>query len=77
MEGRSWKRNVLGREAKATLCLTLFFVSTEKQRSRDLPSLPNLEPGEGKRGLWVQGWEDPKKPLGWSKRAIECVYGGS
>lgn len=25
-----------------------FFVSTEKQRSRDLPSLPNLEPGEGK-----------------------------
>lgn len=25
-----------------------FFAFTEKQRSRDLPSLPNLEPGEGK-----------------------------
>lgn len=50
-----------------------FFVSTEKQRNRDLPSLPNLEAGEGKRGQWVQGWKDPKKPLGWSKRATDCV----
>ena len=54
-----------------------FVISTEKQHSRDLPSLPNLEPGEGKQGLGVQGWDDPKKPLGWSKKATECVYGGA
>lgn len=49
MEGHPRERSALGWEAGAPLPHP-FFVSTEKQRSRDLPGLPNLEPGEGEMG---------------------------
>lgn len=72
VEGLPWERRALGREVvgEGHSLPHPFFVFTEKQQSRDLPGLPNLEPGEGEPGGWVQEWEDPK-PLGWSKRTIE------
>ena len=60
MENRPWERSVQGWEAGATLPHP-FFVSTEKQRSRDFPGLPNLEPGEGELG---PGLRRSKEALG-------------
>lgn len=66
-----WEMDTRLRESwrgKIALCLHHFCGSTEKQDVRELPGLPrSRDPGEGEPEGCVPEWEDPEKPLGWSR----------
>lgn len=74
MEGHPRERSALGWEAGAPLPHP--FVSTEKQRSRDLPGLPNLEPGEGEMGGWGSGVGRSREAVGLGQEGNRvCAWG--